>query len=42
MWIGDRATSDGTGIYRRDMFDPVDTAVYTVASKKIMYNLPVY
>ena len=34
MWIGDRATSDGNGIYRRDMYDPVDTASYTVASLK--------
>lgn len=34
MWMGDRATSDGTGIYRRDMYDPVDTVAHTVASLK--------
>ena len=35
MWLGDRATSDGTGIYRRDMYDPVDHASYTVASSNM-------
>lgn len=34
MWLGDRAASDGTGIYRRDMYDPVDHVAYTVASLK--------
>ena len=33
-WMGDRAMSDGTGIYRRDMYDPVDTVAHTVASLK--------